>query len=59
MKKILLVLLFVPLTVLAQINKQCPQFTVNGTPQYQAQPSDQELCKSNHAIIHDCELKYL
>ena len=44
MKKILFVLLLLPLSVFAQINKDCPQFTVNGTPQYQAQPGDQEIC---------------
>ena len=43
MKKLLVVLLFTPLAVLAQINQQCPQFTANGTPQYQAQPGDQEI----------------
>lgn len=57
MKKILFVLLFTPLATLAQINQQCPQFTANGTPQYQAQPGDQELCKSNYAIIHRCSVK--
>jgi endonuclease G len=57
MKKLLLVLLFVPLAVLAQINQQCPQFTVNGTPQYAAQPGDQELCKTNYAVIHRCSVK--
>ena len=44
MKRILLALvLFAPLVALAQINQQCPQFTVNGTPQYQAQAGDQEI----------------
>jgi endonuclease G len=57
MKKILLVLLFTPLVVLAQINQQCPQFTVNGTPQYESQPGDQELCKTNYAVIHRCSVK--
>ena len=57
MKKLLLLVLLVPLSALAQINKQCPQFTVNGTPLYQAQPGDQELCKSNYAIIHRCGVK--
>jgi endonuclease G len=57
MKKILLVLLFAPFAVLAQINQQCPQFTVNGTPQYQVQPGDQELCKTNYAVIHRCSVK--
>jgi endonuclease G len=57
MKKILFVLLFTPLVVLAQINQQCPQFTVNGTPAYQAQPGDQELCKTNYAVIHRCSVK--
>lgn len=57
MKKLLLVLLFTPLVVLAQINTQCPQFTANGTPEYQAQPGDQELCKTNYAVIHSCRAK--
>ena len=57
MNKLLLVLLFTPLAALAQINKQCPQFTANGTPQYQAQPGDQELCKTNYAVIHRCSVK--
>ena len=57
MKKILIAVLFFPLAVLAQINQQCPQFTVNGTPQYQAQPGDQEICKLNYAIIHRCSVK--
>jgi endonuclease G len=58
MKKLLLALvLCVPVIALAQINQQCPQFTVNGTPQYQAQPGDQELCKTNYAVIHKCSVK--
>ena len=57
MKKLLLVLLFTPLLALAQINTQCPQFTVNGTPEYQAGPGDQELCKTNYAVIHRCSVK--
>ena len=57
MKKLLLVVLLLPLAVLAQINQQCPQFTVNGTPQYQAQPGDQEICHTNYAVIHRCSVK--
>jgi len=57
MKKLLLALLFVPLLAFAQINAQCPQFTVNGTPEYQAQPGDQELCRKNYAVIHRCSVK--
>lgn len=58
MKKFLLALIaFVPLVAFAQINQQCPQFTVNGTPQYQAHPGDQELCKTNYAVIHRCDVK--
>ena len=58
MKKILLALvLFAPLFAFAQINQQCPQFTVNGTPQYQAQPGDQEICHMNYAVIHRCSVK--
>ena len=42
MKKLLLALsLLVPLVAFAGIDQQCPQFTANGTPQYQAQPGDQ------------------
>lgn len=59
MKKLLLLAVFglLPLFSQAQINQQCPQFTVNGTPQYQAQPGDQELCKTNYAVIHRCSVK--
>jgi endonuclease G len=57
MKKLLAVLLFVPLSVLAQIAQQCPQFLPNGPVAYQAQPGDQELCKTNYAVIHKCSVK--
>ena len=57
MKKLLAVLLFVPFAVLAQINQQCPQFTPFGSPQYVAKPGDQELCKTNYAVIHRCDVK--
>jgi endonuclease G, mitochondrial len=57
MNKLLLLVLLAPLSAFAQINQQCPQFTVNGTPQYQARPGDQELCKTNYAVIHRCDVK--
>lgn len=57
MKKFLAVLFFLPLSAFAQINQQCPQFASHGTPQYQAQPGDQELCKTNYAVIHRCSVK--
>jgi endonuclease G len=59
MKKILLAFVLLALSGLAsaQINQQCPQFTVNGTPQYQAQPGDQEICHMNYAVIHRCSVK--
>lgn len=57
MKKLFVVLLFTPLVGFAQINQQCPQFTVNGTPQYQAEPGDQEICHINYAVIHKCSVK--
>jgi endonuclease G len=57
MKKILLTLLLISGSAFAGINQQCPQFTVNGTPQYAAQPGDQELCKTNYAVIHRCSVK--
>lgn len=57
MKKLLFILLFAPLTALAQLAQQCPQFLVNGTPLYQAKPGDQEICHQNYAIIHKCEVK--
>jgi len=57
MKKMLFLLLLVSGSAFAGINQQCPQFTVNGTPQYAAQPGDQELCKTNYAVIHRCSVK--
>jgi endonuclease G len=57
MKKFLLVILFAPFVVLAGINDECPQFTSTGTPQYQAQPGDQEICHLNFAVIHRCSVK--
>jgi endonuclease G len=57
MKKLLLAILFIPVSVWAQINQQCPQFTSHGAPQYQAQPGDQELCRTNYAVIHRCGVK--
>lgn len=57
MKKFLLLLAVVPVVAFAQINQQCPQFTVNGTPQYQARPGDQEICHTNYAVIHRCDVK--
>jgi endonuclease G len=57
MKQLLFVLLFAPWVALAQINSQCPQFTSHGTPQYQPQPGDQELCRKNYAVIHRCSVK--
>ncbi len=57
MKKLLAIILFVPVLALAGIADQCPQFTPMGVPQYQAQPGDQELCKTNYAVIHRCSVK--
>jgi len=56
MNKLLFVLLL-PFAVFAQINQQCPQFTVNGTPQYEPQAGDQEICHTNYAVIHRCSVK--
>jgi endonuclease G len=39
------------------IDNQCPQFTVNGTPQYQIHQGDQEICHMNYAVIHRCDVK--
>ena len=50
-------ILFFPLVTWAQIAQHCPQFTANGAPHYQAQPGDQELCKTNYAVIHRCAVK--
>ena len=52
-----LVLLAVAGLAQAQINQQCPQFTANGTPQYQARQGDQEICHMNYAVIHRCDVK--
>ncbi len=57
MKKIIITLLFLPLFALAQIAQQCPQFLPNGPVAYQAQPGDQELCRTNYAVIHRCGVK--
>lgn len=60
MKQFLLVLAFVGTVgthAFAQINQHCPQFTANGTPQYQAHPGDQEICHMNYAVIHRCDVK--
>ena len=57
MKKILISLLFVPVLAVAGIADQCPQFAPMGVPQYQAQPGDQELCRTNYAVIHRCSVK--
>lgn len=59
MKKILIGLLLALTSTYsyAQINQECPQFTVNGTPQYQPQPGDQEICHLNFAVIHKCSVK--
>ena len=59
-KNILLALLLVTAGATqaqAQINQQCPQFTVNGTPKYQSHPGDQEICHLNYAVIHRCDVK--
>lgn len=58
MKKLILTLaLWAPIAAVAQINQNCPQFTVNGTPEYQAEPGDQEICHTNYAVIHKCSVK--
>jgi endonuclease G len=59
MKKSLigLVLALTSTFTFAQINDQCPQFTVNGTPLYQPHPGDQEICHLNYAVIHRCDVK--
>jgi endonuclease G len=59
MKKLLLLVAFAlaPVFASAQIAKECPQFTANGTPEYQAQPGDQEICHTNYAVIHRCSVK--
>jgi len=59
MKKLLLALalLTASVTAWAGIAQQCPQFTVNGTPQYTPHAGDQELCHMNYAVIHRCDVK--
>lgn len=57
MKKLLITLLFLPLSAFAQIAQQCPQFLPNGPVAYAPQPGDQELCKTNYAVIHRCSVK--
>ena len=58
MKKLVFLILLLPSLGFANpIDDNCPQFTANGTPQYQAHPGDQELCHLNFAVIHRCEVK--
>ena len=59
MKKLTLLVVIATASIFAQaqINQQCPQFTVNGTPQYQPHLGDQEICHMNYAIIYRCEVK--
>ena len=58
MNKILIVVcLLVSFNVNAQINKDCPQLTVNGTPVYQPHAKDQEICHENYAVIYRCDVK--
>ena len=59
MKKLLLLvaIALAPVFASAQINTQCPQFTVNGTPLYPAKLGDQEICHLNYAVIHKCSVK--
>ena len=44
-------------SALAAINQQCPQHTAYGAPVHQNRPGDQELCKTNYAVIHSCQFK--
>ena len=58
MKKLVFLILLLPSLGFANpIDDNCPQFTANGTPQYQAHPGDQELCHLNFAVIHRCDVK--
>jgi len=50
-------LMSLSITSTAGITQSCPQFTINGAPQYQAHPGDQEICHLNYAVIHRCEVK--
>jgi endonuclease G len=44
-------------SALAAINQQCPQHTAAGAPVHQNRPGDQELCRTNYAVIHSCQFK--
>lgn len=39
------------------INDQCKDLTAYGTPEYQSQSGDQEICHANYAVIHSCSVK--
>jgi len=54
---IIIITALTSLSTFAQIDQECPQFTVNGTPQYQSHPGDQEICHLNYAVIHRCDVK--
>jgi endonuclease G, mitochondrial len=57
MKQLLLVLLLLPTLAWAGIAEQCPQFVPYAAPQAKLQAQDQELCKQNYAVIHQCSTK--
>lgn len=57
MKKFLIGLILASTSTWADINKECPQFVPNGTPEYKAKAGDQEICHANYAVIHRCEVK--
>ncbi len=44
-------------SALADINKNCPQFTAHGAPQANFSPDTQQLCRKNYAVIHSCAMK--
>jgi endonuclease G, mitochondrial len=56
-KLLVCVLLLSSQVYAGQIDDTCPQFTANGSPTYQAQLGDQEICHLNFAVIHKCSVK--
>ena len=44
-------------TATADINRDCPQFTATGAPTYVPRAGDQELCRTNYAVIHRCDVR--
>lgn len=54
---LLLMILTIMGSVLADVNRDCAQHTAYGAPVGQWAADTQQLCRANYAVIHSCEKK--